>query len=403
MAISRLLRSAFVLFTLLPGVTTAGDGPLRIGVSGPAGEDASQPAWSMREGIRIAAAAINEAGGVLGRPVQLVEYGATHHGGRGAYAAAAQPVPGDLAAGIGAVSTGGTGADAASAALLHYQQARIPFIAALATGASRAYPSRTQEWADDFIFHVSASDTVQAEMMGAEAVDRRGFTRIAILYDEMGREQTGQELLERALARRDIRPVLVERFPQRRSGVIPQLKRIRAADAQAILIHGPAPRLNRLADGMARLEWFVPLIGNRAQATPDSIEDAHWDTEGARVPQTFIPDRITPQRRAFMDAWRQRTGSTRIPAPSAAAQGYDSMLLLAAAIRQAGSARGDDIRAALENLHAPVTGLIMTYHRPFSRTHHEALTAPGELPMGELRNGRIVFAWQEERWRAASR
>ena len=45
------------------------------------------------------------------------------------------------------------------------------------------------------------------------------------------------------------------------------------------------------------------------------------------------------------------------------------------AIRQAGSTEGAAVRAALEDLKAPVNGLLKTYAKPFSRTDHEALTA----------------------------
>ena len=47
--------------------------PIRIGVSGPFTGGSSPMGISMRDGIRIAAAEINAAGGLLGRPLQLVE------------------------------------------------------------------------------------------------------------------------------------------------------------------------------------------------------------------------------------------------------------------------------------------------------------------------------------------
>jgi branched-chain amino acid transport system substrate-binding protein len=60
---------------------------------------------------------------------------------------------------------------------------------------------------------------------------------------------------------------------------------------------------------------------------------------------------------------------------SFALHGYDSMMLLAAAIRQANTTDGPAVRAALEDLKEPVQGLLKTYVKPFSKTQHEALTA----------------------------
>ena len=119
------------------------------------------------------------------------------------------------------------------------------------------------------------------------------------------------------------------------------------------------------------------------------------------MPQSFIPEPTTPRRRAFLEAWQKATGSARIPVPPAAAQGYDSLLLLVAAIRQAGSTDGDRIREALEDLRDRVEGVIMTYDRPFSKDNHETIASAHYIFMGEVRNGRVVFAYDEDRRRAS--
>ena len=82
------------------------------------------------------------------------------------------------------------------------------------------------------------------------------------------------------------------------------------------------------------------------------------------------------------------------------AQGYDSMLLLAQAISQANSLEGRHIREALEDLRTPVQGVIMTYLRPYARDQHETLTHPQQIHMGEVRDGRVVFAYAQDRQRA---
>ncbi|MDP1652448.1 MAG: amino acid ABC transporter substrate-binding protein, partial [Rhodocyclaceae bacterium] len=90
----------------------------------------------------------------------------------------------------------------------------------------------------------------------------------------------------------------------------------------------------------------------------------------------------------------------RMPSPSAAAQGYDSMLLLAAAIRQANTTFGSRVREALENLQEKTEGVITTYDRPFSRSDHEAFDHPSQVTMGEVRGGRIRHAYEDNRQKA---
>jgi branched-chain amino acid transport system substrate-binding protein len=58
-----------------------------------------------------------------------------------------------------------------------------------------------------------------------------------------------------------------------------------------------------------------------------------------------------------------------------AVHGYDATLLVAAAMRQAGSTEGSKVREALESLKAPVEGVKKTYTQPCSSVDHEGLGA----------------------------
>lgn len=389
----------FVIALLcLSALPVLADPPLRIGVSGPFTGGSSPMGISMREGIRIAADEINAAGGVLGRPIELVERDDEARNERGAQVVQELIDNEGVVAGLGIVNTG-----VALASQRYYQQARIPVITSVATGTLITKQFLPPEHPDNFVFRVSANDTIQAAMIVAEAIDRRGFTRVAIFHDATNYGQLGREDLEAALAARGIAPVAIERFQLRQADMTAQLVRARDAGAQAILTYGIGPELAQIANGMARLNWRVPMIGSWTLAMSNFIDDAGPNAEGARMPQTFIPEPTTPRRAAFLQAWQARTGSARIPVPPAAAQGYDSLLLLAAAIEQAGSTDGDRIREALEDLHVKIDGVVMVYDRPFSRDNHEAITSTDDIFMGEVRNGRIVFAYEADRRRAAAR
>ncbi|WP_199104347.1 ABC transporter substrate-binding protein, partial [Aquitalea sp. ASV11] len=60
-------------FGLLCSLVLAAPQPIRIGVPGAFTGGSAPMGLSMRNGIRLAAAEINKAGGVLGRPIELVE------------------------------------------------------------------------------------------------------------------------------------------------------------------------------------------------------------------------------------------------------------------------------------------------------------------------------------------
>jgi branched-chain amino acid transport system substrate-binding protein len=69
--------------------------------------------------------------------------------------------------------------------------------------------------------------------------------------------------------------------------------------------------------------------------------------------------------------------------------------LLAAAIKQANSTDGPKILAALNNLNAPVEGVITTYVKPYTPTDHEAIKAKNVV-MGVVENGRIEYLNAED-------
>lgn len=391
----RLLR-LFVLAGCVLGAAALAAEPIRIGVSGPFTGGSSPMGISMRDGIRVAAAEINASGGLLGRPIVLVERDDEARNERGAQVAQELVGKEKVVAGIGIVNTG-----VALASQRIYQEARIPMITAVATGSIVTRQFLPPQYPDNFIFRMAANDTIQAAMIVEEAVERRKFRKVAILADSTNYGQLGREDLERALEKKGIRAVAVDKFNIRDIDMTRQLMRAREAGAEALLLYGIGPELAQIANGAAKLGWPVPIIGGWPLSMSNFIDSAGPNGEGARMPQTFIQEPSTPKRRAFIEAWQKLSRAERMPSPSAAAQGYDGMLLLAAAIRQAGTTHGSRVRDALENLKAKVDGVIMAYEHPFSRTDHEAIDGPVQVTMGEVRGGRVVRAYEDGRKKSA--
>lgn len=385
--------AAFAALALLAAVAEATE-PIKVGVSGPFTGGSNPMGIAMRDGIRLAAREINETGGILGRPVLLVERDDEARPERGAQVIQDLINREKVIAGLGIVNTG-----VALASQRFYQQAHIPMITSVATGSIITKQFLPPQYPDNYIFRVSAPDTIQAAMIVEEAVVRQRIRKLAIFHDSTNYGQLGREDLERALERHSLKPVAVERFNIRDVDMTPQLARARAAGAEGILTYGLGPELAHLANGMVRIGWKVPLVGSWALAMSNFIDNAGPNAEGTRMPQTFIQEGDTPRRKAFIDKYQKSFGVERIPVAPAAAQGYDSMLLLAAAIRQARSTDGTRLREALESLKERVEGIVMVYDRPFSRTDHEAIDTTRIPVIGEIRNSQVGFAYAEDKKR----
>ncbi len=360
---------------------------IRIGLSGPFTGGSACMGVCMRNGVRIAVAEINQAGGVLGRPILLIERDDKADTGLAGRIAQELINEQRVAATLGFINT-----PVALTTQRTYQDAAIPVITNVATGTLIARRFRPPEYQANFIFRTAANDAIQSAMIVDEAISRRGFRQPAILADATAYGQLGREDLERALASKGVPPVAEEKFNIGDTDMTSQLLRAKRAQADVLLTYGIGPELAQIANGMARLGWKLPMIGSWTLSMTTFIDAAGANGDGATMPQTFIQAPSTPKRGAFIAAYQNATGLDRIPSPVSAAQGYDSALLLAAAIAQAGSTDGNQIRAALENLRTTVEGVVTIYDKPFSATDHEAIT-PNIPVFGVVKGGRVVAAY----------
>ena len=370
---------ALAATTMLTAPAFAADA-IKIGLSGPFTGGSASMGVSMRDGVRLAVEEINKAGGVLGRPLQLIERDDEAKNDVGVQVAQELINKEQVVATMGFINTG-----VALASQRFYQEAEIPVINNVATGTAI-----TQQFkSDNYIFRMSAADVIQSNMIADEAVKKRGFKRPAILADSTNYGQLGQADLEKALGAMGIKPVTEEKFNIGDTDMTSQLLRAKAANADVILTYAIGPELAQIANGMAKLGWKLPLIGSWTLSMSTFIDNAGANGEGAVMPQTFIQAPTTPKRAAFITAYQAAYKVDRIPSPISAAQGYDGTLLLAAAIKQAGSTDGPKIKAAMENLSTKVEGVVTIYNHPFTATDHESITA--NIPVfGMVKNGRVV-------------
>lgn len=368
---------------------------IKIGVSGPFTGGSSSMGVSMRDGVRLAADEINKAGGVLGKKLQLIERDDEAKNERGVQIAQELINKERVAATVGFINTG-----VALASQRFYQEAKIPVMNNVATGSIITKQFEGQP--DNYIFRNAAHDSIQAPMIVDEAVVRRGFKKVAILADSTNYGQLGRADLEAALKLKNVTPVAVEKFNIKDVDMTPQLLKAKEAGAEAILTYAIGPELAQIANGMTKLGWKVPMIGSWTLSMANFIDNAGPGGEGARMPQTFIQEPTTPKRQSFIINYLRTftPKNSRIDSPVSAAQGYDSVYLLAAAIKQAGSIDGPKIKAALEDLKTPVEGVVTTYVKPFSKTDHEAITA--NIPVfGEVKGQRVVYAYAEDHKKAS--
>jgi branched-chain amino acid transport system substrate-binding protein len=358
--------------------------PIKLGFEAALTGGSSSIGVPMRNSVELAIAEINSEGGINGRPLVLVQRDDEGKNELGVQIARELIEKEHVVAMMGYTNTG-----VALASQRFFQEASIPVLTFGPTGTIITQQFQPPEYDRNYIFRVSVNDSIQSEMIAAEAIDRAKFTKVAIFADTTNYGQLGRADLEAALARRGVTAVAVEKFNIGDVDMTAQILRAKVAGAQALLTYGIGPELAQIANGMAKLNWKVPMIGSWTLSYANFIDNAGANGDGARMPQSFVEDASTPKRKAYLDAYSKAYGRNTMP--SAGAQAFDGVHLLAAALRQSDAIEGSKILDALENLKEPIDGVVTTYRQPFSASNHEAYSAEIAV-MGELRNGHLVLA-----------
>ena len=386
------LRSGKLLFAIFLAMLSLGvhaAETIKIGVSCPLTGGSSDMGISMRNGIRLAADELNEwVGGINGKRIELVERDDLANNSTGKKIAEELVKKEKVSATIGICNAG-----VGQASIDTYQNAKVPLIIAVSTGTPLAM--KFAEYPKDFyIFRASPRDEIQAAFIVAETI-KRGYRKIALFADMSADGNSGEDSIQKLLAVQGIQPVSIQRIPVGASDLSDQVAESKAAGSDVIIIWAVGPEAAVLAKSVAKQKWPVQIIGNWPLTWRNFIDPSGEAAEGALAAVSFIQQASFQRRNSFILAYQQKFNTPIIPAPMAAAQGYDAMTILSYAIQQAQSDDPVKIKAALENLQRPVPGVITTYDNPFSSTDHDALSS-NMLVLGAVHKGQIDYAYRED-------
>lgn len=399
-----MLRQTLYGSLLLAALSLPAGDTVKIALTGPFSGGSAPMGTSARDGSKLAIAEINAAGGIQvgGKKmkIEIIERDDEAKNERGALIAQELAAMGDLTGVIGTVNTG-----VCMAGDKHFQEKGITKIICPAAGSASMTQWSKAGVKDNSIFRFAAHDGIQAAMVVEEAINRK-FTKVAVVFDSTNYGVSGRDDMLDQIKKQGNKLTVVaqEKFNIGDKDMTAQLLRAKSAGAEAILIWGIGPELAAVSNGMAKIGMKVPLIGGWTLSMSNYIDNAGKNGNGTLMPQTFIEEPITPKAKAFIDGYHKAFKVGRIPSPVAAAQGYDSVYILAAAIKQAGSTDTRKVKEALEDLKEPVVGVIATWNHPYTKwdpadvTTHEAFRRE-QTVMGMVKDGRVVFGNDADRER----
>lgn len=238
--------------------------------------------------------------------------------------------------------------------------------------------------ADNYMFRVSMVDREQIAALVAYAV-KSGTKKIGLMVETTGFGQGGLKDMQELFKLHGVQPLAEEKFAVGDTDMTSQLNKMRAAGVDTVLVWAQGTPTAQLVRSMDKINYFPTFLSSWAADNPSFFDAAGKALVSKPLFMRTMLDPSTPaQQKLFARI------SPKLSAPSSftfVSHGYDATLVLAAAIKQAGSIDGVKMREALEDLKEPVVGVMKTYNKPFSKTRHEGLLASD-----------LVFAkWSEDK------
>jgi branched-chain amino acid transport system substrate-binding protein len=313
---------------------------------------------SSHQGTVLAVETINAAGGVLGKKLELVTEDTQSKAGESGTAVRKLISRDKVVAILGEVASSRSLEGAPIC-----QASKVPMVTPASTN-----PKVTE--LGNYIFRVCFIDPFQGPVMAKFAMNTLKAKRFGLMVSSSSAYSVGlAKYFKEAVLANGGTIVAEQKYQEGDKDFKAQLTAIRAANVDAIFNPGYYNEGALMVKQARDLGINVPMFGADSWEAEALIELGGKAMEGTYLCSHYSPQDPSAQVQQFVEAYRKRWGEGYAP-DSNASLGYDSVLVLADAIRRAGSpdrAKIRDALAATRNFQA-VTGVItINEHRDASK------------------------------------
>ncbi|NLW04884.1 MAG: ABC transporter substrate-binding protein [Pseudomonadaceae bacterium] len=379
MSKSILRRAGFLAATLAVSIFTGAQAaePIKIGsflsVTGPASFLGDPELKTLEMYVER----INAAGGVIGRPLQLI-----HYDDAGDASAARNFASRLVRSDRVDIIVGGSTTGATMAAVPLIEQARMPFIS-LAGAVVITDP--VKPW----VFKTPQSDRVAAERV-LQDIKSRGLTKVGLISGTDGFGRSGREQTLAIAGKMGIEIVADVTYSPTDTDMTAQLTRIRnTSGVEAVFNFGFGQSPAIVTRNYSQLGIGLPFYQSHGVAS-DRFLDLLGDAgEGLRLPASplLVPDSLPnsdPQKAVVQSYKRLYEERWNMQVSTFGGYAHDGLMLAVEAIERAGSTDREAVRKALESIqgYVGVTGVFN-----MSKKDHNGLGADSFRVL-EVKNGK---------------
>lgn len=306
---------------------------------------------SAANAAKLAFKEINAGGGVLGKQIVLVTADNKSEPSESTNATTKLITQDKVVAVIGAIASTNT-----LAAVQVATDNKIPLLTPTSTNTKVTVDGgKVRDW----VFRSCFIDPFQGTVMANFATKSLNAKNVAILTDNSSDYSKGlTQVFEETFIKNGGKVIAKEAFLQKDQDYKATLTKIKAANPDAIFIPAYYEEVGRIVKQARELGITVPLLGTDGWDSPKIVEIAGAATlNNTYFSNHYSPEDKDPKVVKFVEAYKKEYN--QVP-DALAALGYDAALLIADAIKRAGSAEPAKIKDALaqtKNLQL-VTGTI---------------------------------------------
>lgn len=267
------------------------------------------------------------------------------------------------------------------------QTAKIPEVIPVATGT--AITQQFAKEAKNYIFRVSAFDSLQVGVILKELVTKKGYKKIGIIHDTEGYGQGGRaDIVKQMKEDYKMEPAAVTAFDPKEINLEQPIRDMKKAGVEAVMFYGLAPQSAKLLEARNKEGLDAPIYATWTTGDPTVVKlVGDLVNKNVFFVQSFTVDQ-SDKAKAFDKKIIEKYNNDIIPVTTA--QGYDSTKLILEAIKKAGSLDGEKIRDAIEST-SDFDGVTSTPKQPFTKENHEAY-GPNDVFIATYKDQKIIKA-----------
>ncbi len=226
-----------------------------------------------------------------------------------------------------------------------------------------------------YVFKTPQKDSDAARRI-FETMKDMGISKIGVVTSNAGFGIAGGQQLAKIAPEYDITIAIAETYDKQATDLTDVLTKVKSADVQAVVNWSIVPAQSLVAKNMKQIGLDVPLFQSHGFGNIKYVEQGGEAANGTIFPcgRLLVADVLPddhPQKALLVEYKNDYEGRYNEDASTFGGHAYDAVLILAEAIKKAGSVDGVRVREAIENLQG-VVGTGGVFH--LSATDHNGLT-----------------------------